>query len=43
MYIYIYNIYYVVYSKEDLEKEIGQIEADLKKLDSKHVIIDYTK
>jgi hypothetical protein len=32
-----------VYSKEGLEKELGQIESDLKKLDSKHVIIDYTK
>ena len=30
-------------NKEGLEKELEQIEGDLKKLDSKHIIIDYTK
>ena len=30
-------------NKEGLEKELGIIEGDLKKLDSKNVIIDYTK
>ena len=34
---------YEIYSKEGLEKEMGQIESDLKKLNCKNVIIDMTK
>ena len=30
-------------NKEDLEKELGQIENDLKKLSAKNVVVDMTK
>ena len=35
-----FNLYY---SKEGLEKELGQIESDLRKLNCKNVVIDMTK